>query len=222
MKPEADIVAEVRGRIHRGELGPGDRLPPERELATSLGVSRDRVRDALQRLETDGYVVSKRGATGGRFVTELAAPFAAWAARTSGELDDIIDFRLAVECEACRFAATRRTRGDLDAMRRAVERLDAAGSPRDYRLADVAFHAALAMATGNERLAAAVERARGELFEPADELWKHGRIESLADHQHILEAIRGRRSDEAAAAMAEHIERTREEVRRLVRRVSRP
>jgi DNA-binding FadR family transcriptional regulator len=220
VKPELDIAAELSGRIHRGELGPGDRLPPERELATTLGVSRDRVRDALAALERDGYVVSKRGATGGRFVTELAAPFAAWAARTAAELDDIVDFRLAVECEACRFAATRRSRSDLDAMARAVERLDAAPSPREYRLADVAFHAAVALAAGNDRLAIAVERARGELFEPADELWQHGRNESLADHQHILDAIRAREADGAAAAMTEHIERTRQELRALVERVT--
>ncbi|HEX5097575.1 MAG TPA: FCD domain-containing protein [Acidimicrobiia bacterium] len=220
MKPELDIVAELSGRIHRGELGPGDRLPPERELATSLGVSRDRVRDALSALERDGYVVSKRGATGGRFVTELAAPFAAWAARTAAELDDIVDFRLAIECEACRFAAVRRSRRDLDAMEQAVARLDAATTPRDYRLADVAFHAAVALAAGNDRLAVAVERARGELFEPADELWKHGRNESLADHREILAAIRARAADAAAGAMAEHIERTRQELRTLVQRVS--
>ena len=213
----ADVLQEIRGRIHRGELGPGDRLPAERELAAQLGVSRDRLREALQALEGDGYLVSKRGATGGRFVTELATPFAAWAARTEHDLDDIVDFRLAVECEACRFAAQRRGRSDLEAMQSAVERLEGATTPRAYRLADVAFHAAIAIASGNARLAAAVERARGELFEPADELWKHGRIESLADHRHILDAIRAKAAPAAAAAMAEHIERTRLELRALVR-----
>jgi DNA-binding FadR family transcriptional regulator len=215
-----DVLEELRGRIHRGELGPGDRLPPERQLAAGLGVSRDRVRDALQTLEGDGYVVAKRGATGGRFVTELAAPFAAWAARTEAELDDIVDFRLAIESEAARFAARRRSRSDVTGIRRAVERLDAATTPREYRLADVAFHAAVGIASGNERIAAAVERARGELFEPADELWKRGRIESLADHRQILAAIAGRDPDAAAAAMTDHIERTRRELRALVRRVS--
>jgi GntR family transcriptional regulator, transcriptional repressor for pyruvate dehydrogenase complex len=215
----ADVLEELRGRIHRGELGPGDRLPAERELARRMKVSRDRVRDALLALEQEGYVVSRRGATGGRFVTELATPFAAWAARTEDELDDIVDFRLAVECEACRFAADRRTRRDLHAMRDAVDRLDGATTPREYRLADVAFHAAIAIASQNERLATAIERARGELFEPADELWKHGRIESLADHQQILDAIRKKAAEPAARAMAEHIERTRLELRELARRV---
>jgi DNA-binding FadR family transcriptional regulator len=215
-----DVVQDLRGRIHRGELGPGDRLPPERELAPQLGVSRDRLRDALSTLEGDGYLFSKRGATGGWFVTELGAPFATWAARTEHDLDDIVDFRLAVECEAARFAATRRTRADVDAIGQAVERLDAAATPREYRLADVAFHAAIAVAAGNERLATAIERARGELFEPADELWQHGRIDSLADHRQILDAIGHQDAAAAAGAMAEHIERTRLEVRALVRRAA--
>ena len=215
-----EVIEEIRGRIHRGELGPGDRLPAERELASRMHVSRDRVREALLSLETEGYLVSRRGATGGRFVTELATPFAAWAVRTEDDLDDIVDFRLAVECEACRFAARRRTRSDLHAMRQAVERLDNATTPRDYRLADVTFHASIAIASQNDRLAVAVERARGELFEPADELWKDGRIESLADHRHILAAIQGKQPEAAAQAMAEHIERTRLELRELARRVA--
>ncbi|HEX5616498.1 MAG TPA: FCD domain-containing protein [Acidimicrobiia bacterium] len=217
-----EIAAEVRGRIHRGALGPGDRLPPERELAGQLGVSRDRLRDALGVLERDGYLVRKRGATGGRFVSELAAPFASWATRTEHDLDDIVDYRLAVECQAARFAAERRTRADLAALGDAVERLAAADSPRDYRLADVAFHAAIAFASRNQRLATAVERARGELFEPADVLWRDGRNDSLADHRRILAAIDAGDPDAAAGAVAEHIERTRHELRALVRAAAGP
>ncbi|MET1001820.1 MAG: GntR family transcriptional regulator [Acidimicrobiia bacterium] len=95
--PPTDVGQELRGRIHRGELGPGDRLPPERELATNFRVSRDRVREALLALENDGYVVARRGATGGRFVTELAAPLAAGAAQTQPQRDDNVDLRRAVE-----------------------------------------------------------------------------------------------------------------------------
>lgn len=212
------VVDELRGRIHRGTLGPGDRLPAERELAAQLGVSRDRLRDALGELEADGYLISRRGSRGGWFVTELGTPFRVWASRVAGDLDDIIDFRLAVECQAARFAAARRTRTDLAGMRRAVRALDGATSPREYRLADVAFHAGVATACRNGRLAVAVERARGELFEPADTLWEEGRAESLRDHTRIFEAIEARDPDLAAEAMAEHIEHTRRELRALMSR----
>jgi DNA-binding FadR family transcriptional regulator len=216
--PATAVAEELRGRIHRGELGPGDRLPAERDLAVQLGVSRDRLREALAVLVGEGYLVSRRGATGGHFVTELAGPFRSWAARTEGELDDIVDFRVAVECQAARFAARRRTRADLAALRRAVRLLEAADTPKDYRLADVAFHSAVAVAARNVRLAQAVERARSELFEPADELWQNGRNESLADHQAVFAAIAAGDEDDASRAMADHIEATRRELRTLIRR----
>ena len=179
------------------------------------------MREALSALEAEGYVLAKRGATGGWFVTELGAPFAAWAVRTEHDLDDIVDFRLAVEAEAARFRVHTThpigSRRDAAGRRAARQRRH----PREYRLADVAFHAAIAIASRNDRLAVAVERARGELFEPADELWKHGRIESLADHRQILDAIERQDAEAAARAMGVHIERTRREVRALVRAAAR-
>ncbi len=214
------IAGDLRSRIHRGELGPGDRLPAERDLADTYGVGRLRVRDALAALEAEGYVETRRGATGGRFVTGLGRPFRAWADRMradADELDDIVDFRLAVECQAARFAAERRRARDLTALRRSLTMLEAAADPRSYRLADVAFHRALATASGSPRLAAAVERARGELFEPADALWEDDdAARSLRDHAAIVVAVEARDADAAAAAMAMHIELTRREIRALL------
>lgn len=61
-------VAEyVKGLIRRGELGPGDRLPPERQLAESLGVARVSLREAFKQLQEEGYIVVRRGKTGGNF-----------------------------------------------------------------------------------------------------------------------------------------------------------
>ena len=215
------MIEELRGRIHRGELGPGDRLPAERELASRMHVSRDRVREALLGARDRGLPrVSKRGATGGRFVTELATPFAAWAVRTEDDLDDIVDFRLAVECEACRFAATtpdaQRSARDAPGRRAARRRHDPARLPARRRRVPRCDRDRVAERSPRRRGGAS---ARGELFEPADELWKDGRIESLADHRHILDAIQRQGAPRRRPrAMAEHIERTRLEVRELVRR----
>ncbi len=206
----------LRGQIHRGELGPGDRLASERELASLYNVSRLTIRDALSDLEDDGYVVTRRGATGGRFVTSLELPFQTWALMRLGELDDIIDFRLAVECQAVRFAAERRTTTDLNAIADAAHRLENAHVPADYRLADVDFHSALSVASKSARLVAAVEQARGDLFEPTDDLWKEGRELTVEQHFAILEALRDQDPDAAAAAMVTHIESTRSEMKALV------
>jgi GntR family transcriptional regulator, transcriptional repressor for pyruvate dehydrogenase complex len=216
MESAAQLVAFLQGQIHRGQMGPGDRLASERDLAATHRVSRLLVREALASLEGDGYVVTRRGATGGRFVTSLELPFQTWAALRLGDLDDIIDFRLAVECQAVRFAAERRTKADLSAIVKAARQLERAKSPRDYRLADVAFHAALADASKSSRLAASVERARGDLFEPTDDLWHEGLDLTIAQHQAITAAVTDGAPDRAASAMSAHIESTRTEMHELV------
>ncbi len=216
----ADIASEIRWRIHRGELGPGDRLPAEREMAERLGVGRVRVREALAVLEAEGYLETRRGATGGRFVTELRRPWRAWLTRMRRrleDLDDIVDFRLAVECQAAMFAAERRTDDDLAAIARSLALLEASDSPRSYRQADVAFHAAVAAASHSPRLATAVDRARSALFEPIDLLWFDDRArDSLVDHRRIAEAIIARDPAAASAAMAAHIEDTRAEIHQIL------
>jgi GntR family transcriptional regulator, transcriptional repressor for pyruvate dehydrogenase complex len=219
--PSAVAIAErVRGRIHRGELGPGDRLLPERQLAEELGVGRLRLREALAMLEAEGYLVARRGASGGRFVTELSAPYGQWVEqmrRDLHELDHIVDFRLAVECQVARLAAQRCTKADITTLRAAVRALERATTPRAYRTADLAFHAALALAAKSPRLAAAVEEIRGELFSPADEVWFDGRSGASArDHLAIVEACVAGDADRAAAIMAEHVSQTRAELRALI------
>jgi GntR family transcriptional regulator, transcriptional repressor for pyruvate dehydrogenase complex len=207
----------LRSQIHRGELGPGDRLASERELAVQNGVSRLQVRDALASLEDAGYLVTRRGATGGRFVTSLEVPFQTWAAMRVDDLDDIIDFRMAVECQAVRFAALRRTKSDLAAITKAQRQLEKSKSPRDYRLADVAFHASLAAASKSPRLAASVERARGDLFEPTDDIWDRGLPLTISQHDAIATAVADSDDDGAAVAMVAHIESTRLEMHELIR-----
>lgn len=219
--PTARSIADgIRARIHRGELGPGDQLAPERQLAEQLGVGRLRLREALGLLEEDGYVVARRGATGGRFVTELLAPYNQWMdqmRRDLDELNDIVDYRIAVECEVARLAATRCTKVDLTAMKRAIRALERATTPRAYSTADLAFHEALAKASRSNRLAVAVDHSRGELFSPVDELWFDGRAQASAnDHREIAEACERHDGGQAAAAMARHIEQTRQDVRELL------
>ena len=133
-----------------------------------------------------------------------------------GELDDIIDFRLAVECQAVRFAADRRTASDLTEISRAARRLEKAARPSEYRLADVAFHSGLAHASKSRRLSIAVEQARGDLFEPTDDLGKEGRELTVEQHCAVYDALRDKDGDAAAAAMVTHIESTRTEMKAFI------
>ena len=215
-----ELADSIRARIHRGELGPSDQLTPERELAAELGVSRQVVREALSGLSTEGYLEARRGVHGGWFVTELAVPFAAWITRSLADLNGIVDVRLALECQAVRFAASRRTEAGLERMIAAVKELDnAEEDPKRYRHADLAFHGAVALAAKSPRLWSAIESARGELFEPAEELWAdHRHLESKAFHEEILAAIGSQDPELAVSAMTRHIETTRGELIALRRR----
>jgi len=219
------VAANLRARIHAGDYSPGDRLPPQRELAEQLGVARVSVRLGIRQLVDSGYLEVRRGASGGAFVTELSQPLEAWRHRLrnmAGELDELIDFRIAVESKAAALAAERASRTELADMRAALRAMRLLrSSDRDsrtaFRHADGAFHDALSRAARNRRIDVAIREARLELFTPYDLLaFDEPVAPVLADHQAIYEAVRDGDSARASALMAEHIEHTRDQLRSFV------
>lgn len=214
------VADHLRSLIHRGEVGPGDRLPAERELAEQLGVARISLREALRVLQDDGYVQVRRGALGGAYVTELLQPVEQWRARMrdqSGEIDDMIDFRIALETDAAWLAASRRSVSDLAQLRTAIKELQQADGRAAFRSTDSQFHDGLARASRNRRLETAIRASRGELFSPHDLLPFVDPVEeSVRDHRQIYQAVQKRDPEAAAASMREHIERTRRQLREIV------
>ncbi|MQA64026.1 MAG: FCD domain-containing protein [Actinophytocola sp.] len=214
------VAEHIRSLIHRGEVGPGDRLPAERDLAEQLGVARFSLREALRILADDGYVEVRRGAHGGTFVTELRRPVEAWRARMReqpGEIDDIFDFRITLESNSARLAAVRRTPGDLNTLSSAIDRLAQADGRAAFRLADSQFHDGLAHVAGNTRLEAAIHTVRGELFSPHDLLaFVEPVEENRRDHQAIYEAVRDGDPDAAELRMREHLDNARRQVGGIV------
>ena len=214
------VADHLRTLIHRGEVGPAERLPPERELAEQLGVARISLREAIKQLRNEGYVEVRRGATGGTYVTELSRPAAAWRARMhtqDGEIDDIVDFRIALETETAILAARRHDRNDLVVLQTAIDALRDTDGRATFRQADSQFHLALARAARSDRLAEAIEASRGDLFSPHDLLpFAEPVEETLRDHQQILDAVAARDGDGAARIMREHLDSTRAQLRRIV------
>ncbi|GAA2866220.1 FCD domain-containing protein [Pseudonocardia halophobica] len=220
------IADHLRKLIHRGELSPGERLLAERELAEQLGVARISLREAIRQLREDGYVEVRRGAYGGTYITELHRPAEAWRARMRaqvGEIDDILDLRIALETETAMLAAQRRTDSDLETMQAsltaltALIALPAAAGRTPFRQADSHFHMGLARAARSDRLADAIKTSRGELFSPHDLLpFDEPITETLRDHQIIYDAVHDREPDKAATAMREHLNHTREQLRFVV------
>jgi DNA-binding FadR family transcriptional regulator len=214
------VTDHLRTLIHRGEVGPGGRLPPERELAEQLGVARISLREAIKQLRAEGYVEVRRGATGGTYVTELSRPAAAWQARMrtqTGEIDDILDFRIALETETAVLAARRHEPGDLDVVGEAIASLHDVDGRTAFRQADSQFHLGLARAARSDRLAEAIEACRGDLFSPHDLLPFADPVEeTLRDHQEIFDAVAARDADLATRSMREHLDRTRAQLRDIV------
>ena len=215
------VLAQLRRSIHLGHFGAGDKLPPERELAKLLGVSRTTVREAVRVLEGEGLVEIRRGSSGGISVkpqsmgrTELR--------RRMREFEEIIEFRLAVEPMAARLAAERRTKADIVALDKAFEWLaaiaetGAEGAVSDWVRADGEYHLLIARMARNARLLNAIEEARAGMFLPIGAVF--GRLESRAHlmHLELHDAIVAGDGDRAAAAMTAHVEATLADVRNLV------
>jgi GntR family transcriptional regulator, transcriptional repressor for pyruvate dehydrogenase complex len=216
----------LRRRIRGGELPQGQRLPTERELAEELAVSRTTVREALQALKEEGFVRTLRGRAGGNFVTDLSLPQELWYERireNPAELDELFDYRIALETRSAFLAASRRDSHDLTAMRESIRMLEKrdGASPRDYqvafRQADATFHEAIAQASRNERLYRAIRASRGDIFFPFDWLPHPVYVApTLEGHTMILQAIRSRDPRAAAGAMESHLERTRIELGTII------
>lgn len=216
---------QLRRAIELGTYLPGDRLPPERELAAQLGVSRATLREAVRSLLTADLVEMRRGPKGGLVVLEREADekeFLRTLKARQAEVGAILDFRQAVETHAARLAARRRTQADVRTLESELEAMEAAlGEPPGpmssghFQRADGRFHIGIAEATGNEMLRQAVEDARVKMFAPIGAaLWNV--VPSANDHHSaILDAIRDKRPEDAASAMFEHIETTRRGVKEM-------
>lgn len=203
-----DTVGRLLETIRLGVLAPGESLPPERELAARLGVSRDTVREAIKSLADAGYLVSRRGRYGGTFLSEQLPRHTTEAARPSREeIDDVLRLREILEVGAARMAAGRTlSAAERDGL---FSRLaDVRGAPPDdYRRLDSRLHLAIAEAAGSPSLVPLVAENRMRLNALLDQIPLLGRNIAHSDEQHaaIVIAILAGDADGAAAAMLAHV-----------------
>jgi GntR family transcriptional regulator, transcriptional repressor for pyruvate dehydrogenase complex len=219
--PAYEVVTErIRRAIHMGSYLPGDKLPSERTLAQHLGVSRATLREAIRVLEGEGYVISRRGASGGILVLDQAENeerIRPLLAEKLPEIEEIFDYRTAVEGAAARLAADRRTDEDLAILQRAYDVMAADRETRRFRAADNAFHLAIADAARNRPMRQAIEDARAEMWVPIDRLISRVFLTANRHHRQILDAIRARDPDAAQQAVVDHLETARRDLRRSLR-----
>ena len=180
-----------------------DRLPSEAELATSFGVSRSVIREALHSLNALGLTKSFAGK--GTFVAATRAQSQLLIGRyLPTQLNEV---RRYLEVPAARLAAERRTQDDLDSLATLVDEFDAVDDPAERVKIDARFHIAIAHATGNPLFSRLVEDLRAVLQEQALSVSRApGRAAAArAEHHAIFEAIRDGDADLADVAMRRHL-----------------
>ncbi|WAL40716.1 GntR family transcriptional regulator [Brevibacterium sp. BRM-1] len=208
------IADHILSAIAVGALPEGTALPPERELAAALGVSRSSVRAALDRLQRGGFVDRRRGRGGGTFIA-LVSP-----AGLRGVADRLESFRHgqrgALEARAlvqngiARLAAQRRTDEELALVRRLAADYAAQHEAGPARAADARFHAALARAAHNEELAAIA----GGLDLRINTGFRHDPFSAelarraALDHAGIVEAVAAGDAERAGSLCEEHFRTT--------------
>jgi GntR family transcriptional regulator, transcriptional repressor for pyruvate dehydrogenase complex len=205
------VTAHVRGLIERGELRPGDRLPPERELAVQIGVSRPTVRTALRSLATMGVVRSRQGA--GTFITAgppalASEPLGLLAALHGLSLGGLFEARLVLEVGSSALASERASGEHLAAMSEEVTGMFASiDQPLTFLRHDVRFHRAIAAASGNPVLGVLIEMLGALFYERRSETIQRATDlrETAEAHRRIYQAIRARNRDAAITAMSEHL-----------------
>lgn len=149
--PAYEVVLEhLRREIQLGKYPPGEKFPPERAHAELLGVSRVTLREAIRALEGEGYVETRRGATGGVAVLDRREPPEQLRDRlrwSIDELESISDFRIANERCAAERAAKRISGADLDELEDSIRALEESETIGQFRLADSRFHLGIAQAS---------------------------------------------------------------------------
>lgn len=203
-------VDRIKAMIAGGEVGPGERLPTERELSLQLGVSRSSMREAIRALITLGVLESRHGA--GVYVTalrpaDLLETFSVLAEVSQGNtLREVLQIRRMLEPSATALAAARATDEDLERIGALLTRME--GDDPHTVTADLGFHQAIVASTGNATLAAVNDGLSSRSF--FARVWAGHRQAGLtaqlrADHRDIHEALVARDPDAARAAATAHV-----------------
>jgi DNA-binding GntR family transcriptional regulator len=209
-KPLGEVAYEaLRDAIMTKQLLPGERLM-ETELANEMGISRTPVREAVRRLETDGYVVivPRKGS----YVAGISMK----------DVMDVFEIRTALEMLAAEKAAERATEEEMEDLKRAVR--DMSDTENAGILAtvdsDARFHSLIYQMSKNDRLVSLIHDLREQIYRfRSTTLSDPGRLKlALREHQRVLEAIAGRDPERAAKAIQKHMERAQKAIIGIIQR----
>jgi GntR family transcriptional regulator, transcriptional repressor for pyruvate dehydrogenase complex len=206
------IVSRLLDLIQQRHLGPGDRLPAERELAASMGVSRSSLREALRALTVLGVTEMRHGT--GTYVSSLEPDLLVRhlsfvLSLSEHASDQLFEARKVVEPAMAALAAQRIDDDALAVLDACLERSEAAiGDAQAFMEADLELHDAIRVAAGNAVLGRFMEsiRALGLASRRRTGAPRAVHLQSASDHRAIVVALRARDAEAASAAMHRHIE----------------
>jgi DNA-binding FadR family transcriptional regulator len=210
----ARVVQAIEDQILDGRLRVGTRLPPEREFAESLGVSRPVVREAVRTLVTKGLLETRQGiGTTVRTVThdEVAKPLTLFL-RTCGQEVDVghlHQVRSILEVENAALAAAQRTDADIADLTRLCDEMQlAAEDAEQFAIKDSEFHRRLIQTTHNPLMSLLLDSIQQMTAEVRALVGKQPHLfdRVMPTHIRILECVAAQDSDGARAAMREHLD----------------
>lgn len=211
------IVRQLENLIRNKELRVGDALPPEREMAAQLQVSRNVLREAVRVLVQKGLLKVRQGS--GTYVAHpgtapLQESLDLYIHFGDSALYDLAEARSVLEVHIAGLAAQRATSEDCDFVKACLQELEVAvGDAERYVEADVAFHGALAKASGNKILQLFLDSIREALRRNIRVLVENDpqtAFDAMGFHRSIAQAVCQHAADEACAAMREHLVSVRE------------
>lgn len=214
-KAYARVIEKVKKMILSGELKPGEKLPPEREFAEKLEVSRNSVREAIRIMDMMGIVSSQQGS--GNYVTcefqkSITETMAMMFAMDQVNDKQISQVRYSLEVLAFPLALDRVREEDLAKMEECVEKLDKNGDSKNNATLDKIIHYTLARASGNQLLIDILEACSG-VFDILIEDMRYGilknenrKTELNECHRHLVDALREGDREKGLQALKWHFE----------------
>jgi GntR family transcriptional regulator, transcriptional repressor for pyruvate dehydrogenase complex len=209
-----EAIDKIKRMITSGELGPGDRLPREADLADRLGLSRNSLREAVRALSMINVLDVRRG--DGTYVTSLAPSLLlgglgnAVSLMSGNTIVELTEVRRLLEPAATGLAAARITDEELAVVREHLDAMyEAVDDVEKLTVLDAAFHQAVVAATGNETLITLLEGISSRTLRAR--IWR-GNVErgvtavTLAQHSAIYEALANRDPQVATAAALMHVD----------------
>lgn len=223
-----EICERIRTELSAGTLRPGDKLPPERELAEQFGVSRTAVREAFRSLERSGLIGLQKGAKGGAFILDgnptVRQSLEDMISVGHVSLNDLTEARVLIQESIVRLACAHATEADFAALEADIDRteeLTRQGRLRERLDYSINFHKLLALTTKNQVMIIMIDALTYILRMVINRLGPHPRLDLVESRRRFLRHLRARNADAAVAEMTDHLTKLHEHLVREQRRADR-